>query len=410
MALVFLILLGFSAPLAASESLSLWLSTTTYPYPGQFNMSCVDSSGYVYCVGGANGPSDQVFYAAVSSSGIGTWSATSSYPLRVGSTSCDASSGYVYCVGGETDSTNGIGTRDVYFATLFSNGVGTWTASTSYPYANFGQSCFVSAGYIYCVGGTGASPNKDVYYASASSAGVGAWTKTGSYPAGISGGDCVTDFFGTFITTYYVYCIGGGSDATYFAQVGSRQGFSYSPGISAWASTTGYPVGVSGASCFVENHYVYCVGGQSSPPHTAVYFAPLSPSGIAAWSATSSYPVAILTTSCVADSGYAYCVQGNLTTEVYYAQIYNIAPPSTTATTTDTLSTTLIVTTTAIQTASTVTLTAAQGSLATSTVTSNSILTTTQTAGTDLSSLGIPIGAGIAIAGAALAFALRRRR
>jgi len=76
----------------------------------------------------------------------------------------------------------------VYYALLSSGGVGAWTQTTSYPVDVSSQSCVVNSGYVYCIGGSNA-----VYYAPLSSSGVGAWTQTMSYPGSAGAQSCVTD-------------------------------------------------------------------------------------------------------------------------------------------------------------------------------------------------------------------------
>lgn len=67
-------------------------------------MSCAVSGGYDYCVGGTNSTtySDAVYYAQLSSSGVGAWHKTSDYgaPTDIEGSGCATDSGYIYCVGG----------------------------------------------------------------------------------------------------------------------------------------------------------------------------------------------------------------------------------------------------------------------------------------------------------------------
>ena len=83
---------------------------------------------YIYCVGAYNaGSLPQVYYAPVSSTGIGTWQATTSYPVEMDIAGCSIYNGYIYCVGSYTSP------YAVYYAPVSSTGVGTWQATTSYP-------------------------------------------------------------------------------------------------------------------------------------------------------------------------------------------------------------------------------------------------------------------------------------
>ncbi|MEM3661858.1 MAG: hypothetical protein QXG73_03450, partial [Candidatus Micrarchaeaceae archaeon] len=96
-------------------------------------------NGYIYCVGSSEvSPYTQVYYAPVSSTGIGTWTATTSYPVVMVDAGCSINNGYIYCVGtGE----GGYAGTQVYYAPVSSTGIGTWTATTSYP---------VGIDYAYC--------------------------------------------------------------------------------------------------------------------------------------------------------------------------------------------------------------------------------------------------------------------
>ncbi len=58
----------------------------------------VDSSGYIYCVGFAN----YVYYAPISSTGVGSWISSATYPVGMGSAYCEipGSGGGFYGGGG----------------------------------------------------------------------------------------------------------------------------------------------------------------------------------------------------------------------------------------------------------------------------------------------------------------------
>jgi hypothetical protein len=195
-----------------------WNSTTAYRTPID-SLSCVAYSGYIYCVGGNSEPSGSVngqnltynlvWYATLNSSGIGTWQSTTTYPA-VYTPICYTTGGYIYCIGG-LDS-NGNALSSVYYAPLSSSGVGTWTQTTSYPMPLTSQACAINAGTIYCVGGEGTNQGSftnAVYYASISSSGIGTWTRTkssGNFPdSAIT--NCV-------LTSGNIYCIGGADGST----------------------------------------------------------------------------------------------------------------------------------------------------------------------------------------------------
>ena len=126
---------------------------TSYLTASMVGTTCVISEGYIYCIGGQNLGSGNhnfysVFYAPISSSGIGSGESTTSYPSAVAFLGCATDGGYVYCV------SSGV-YGGVYYASVSPSGVGTWVSTTSYPGMIVNQVCSTSGAYIYCVGGPG---------------------------------------------------------------------------------------------------------------------------------------------------------------------------------------------------------------------------------------------------------------
>ncbi|MBI3859225.1 MAG: hypothetical protein HY296_03150 [Thaumarchaeota archaeon] len=320
----------------SAESVGSWGSAAKYP-TNIYAQSCVVSSGYIYCVGGATeaNATNAVYYSSLSSSGVPSWTSTTGYPTALSSLSCAASSGYIYCVGGEFVTGQGSSStiNTSYYGSLSSSGVSSWTTTTSYPSTVSGQSCVISSGYIYCVGGyNGKNYTNSVYYAPISSSGVGSWTSTTDYPSTEVGQSCVA-------SGGYIYCVGGYSgtgylDSVYYAQLSSS-------GVSTWTSTTAYPITIDAQSCVASGGYIYCVGGYNSENAytltNAVYYASLSSSGVSSWTSTTGYLTNIRYQSCVLLSGYIYCVGGSAdngsTDVVYYAQIVPFSSETTTSAT-----------------------------------------------------------------------------
>ena len=312
---------------ASAESISSWSATTAYPTPVGAS-SCAISSGFIYCVGGAI-PSEYtsaVYFAPVSSSGVGTWSSTTSYPFAIYQPSCDISSDFIFCVGGYPGGPSL--TSAVYFAPVSSSGVGSWSSTTSYPTLIIGNSCTISSGLIYCVGGNTATSSPSgvtsaVYFAPVSSSGVGTWSSTTSYPFPVATAPCS-------ISSGFIYCVGGNlgtsgaiGNAVYFAPVSSS-------GVGSWSSTTSYPTVIFFQSCGLSSAFIYCVGGSTgqsgNPVTSAVYFAPVSSSGVGMWTSTTSYPISSSALSCDISSGFIYCLGGytgdsGYTNAAYYTQI-----------------------------------------------------------------------------------------
>ena len=155
------------SPPVSAQPLNSWSSTTSYPTgiasTGIASQSCATNSGFIYCVGGTSpSPTSAVYFAPISSSGVGTWTPTTSYPFSITEQSCVARASFVFCVGGLSFP---IGpTIDVFFAPISSSGVGTWTSTNSYPFTIFEQSCVTRASLIYCVGGNPPTGTSAVFF------------------------------------------------------------------------------------------------------------------------------------------------------------------------------------------------------------------------------------------------------
>jgi hypothetical protein len=270
-----------SNPLSASSpNISSWTSDSS-SYPDDIHgQSCFIYSTNVYCVGGTyDDAGDDVatsYYASLNNGQVGTWSNTTSYPNPADTLSCTPSSGYVYCVGGtsEPDGTNAsaVSVSSVWYAPLSSTGIGNWSTTTSYPSGAYYPDCYASLGFIYCIGGADTNDNavSSVYYASLTSSGVGVWTGTTAYPSALSGQSCV-------IVSSIIYCVGGEgnsgdySSAVYYATVSSS-------GVGAWKQATGYSDSTS-TICAYSSGYLYCAGGfdgSSSAETPEVNYASLS--------------------------------------------------------------------------------------------------------------------------------------
>ncbi|MDE1851593.1 MAG: hypothetical protein KGH69_02810 [Candidatus Micrarchaeota archaeon] len=282
----------YYAPISTT-GVGSWAATTNYPVNIN-DFVCSTSNGYVYCVGGYTGSSylSTVYYAPISSTGVGTWTSTTAYPLASGyysTNACSASNGYIYCVAGYTP---GASITTVYYAPISSTGVGTWTSTSSYPLNVYVHTCSISNGYIYCVAGgiyTGGNDNlvSNVYYAPISSTGVGTWTSTSSYLVTDYGQSCS-------ISSGYIYCYGGDAagsytTAVYYAPISST-------GVGAWSSTAAYPLALFNSQCSISNGYFYCIAGHGNT--NAVYYAPISSTGVGTWTASTSYPLSIYSHSC----------------------------------------------------------------------------------------------------------------
>jgi hypothetical protein len=131
------------------------VESTNYPTAVR-QQSCVATNSDLYCVGGYD--QTTVYYAPLTSSGIGQWTAAASYPFSTGANllSCAASGDMVFCVDGHTGPNV---SSAVYRAALSASGVGKWVADASYPIAVWGLSCAAYDNSLYCVGGEDAANN-----------------------------------------------------------------------------------------------------------------------------------------------------------------------------------------------------------------------------------------------------------
>jgi len=300
---------------------------------------CAANSTYFTCVGGLDansGPHSEVYVGTVATSGnITGWAQDSNaYPTTVSGESCVVSSGYLYCVGGSHDAA-GDDVASSYYAQLGSGGAGTWFYTTPYPIPVDAESCVAASSYIYCVGGNNetdgtdgtVAPSNSVWYAQLTSSGIGRWNKTTAYPADSYLPACFTE-------GHDIFCIGGvdSSDnplgSAYYASL-SRSG------VGQWIPTTAYPLPSTGQACAVSESYVYCVGGATSGGQyatftSAVYYAKISSSGIGTWKGGPDYPTSVGTT-CAIYSARLYCVGGydgsaqGENNKVFYAPLSSIS-------------------------------------------------------------------------------------
>lgn len=307
----------------ASLGLLNWQSTTPYPINTTFS-SCVASDGYVYCIGGES-PNDgayltSAYYASLTSEGIGSWYKTTSYPIDEEQSSCVVNDSDIYCVGGYNNSES---ISSVYYAPLSSNGIGNWEKTSTYPISVLSPTCVVNSNYIYCIaGGINSGWTNRTYYAPITSNGIGTWIQASSYPIGLYGHSCV-------VNSSNVYCVGGsygnGGNTTrvvYSAHLSSN-------GISPWNETTWYPQYISNTNCNTYQGYILCIGGSAIYSGEAYsiqnfsYYAPVSINGIGNWTQTTSYPKDLPFGSCVTYSGYVYCFGMNFYIQEPQAAYYS---------------------------------------------------------------------------------------
>ena len=212
------------APINANGSLGTWHYThastddgTTYVAgmpAAEFGGAVAVYNGFVYVTGGCtnfnsvsiacNTFSSVTYYAPFNANGtIGSWNPTSSFTTgRFGHTTV-AVNGYLYVIGGCnaynlaacTNATNYM--NDVQYAKINANGtIGSWAYTTSFTNARYFHGSVAANGYLYIIGGIGATSGNvvaDVQYAPINANGtIGDWTPTGSLTTAVWGAGYAT--------------------------------------------------------------------------------------------------------------------------------------------------------------------------------------------------------------------------
>ncbi len=270
----------FYARFSSSGIVGNWINATSYPVSAKhtykayaLGTSCNIYAGYIFCIGGNHANTlvtSDAFYAPISANGIGKWVPTTAYPINIYKQQCIVNGTYIYCVGGKL-TTGDNTTNKAYYAPISSSGIGKWTQTSSYPLPIRSFDCFLFDNNIYCTTGINNKGEQQVsYYAPISSSGIGKWTQTTSYPVKASHTGRVSNS-----TADYGFAIGDYNTAgvplgiVLFSQMTPQ-------GLASWTQTTTFPFGTAYAGCFEAANDIYCVGGTNSKANnTAVYYAPI---------------------------------------------------------------------------------------------------------------------------------------
>jgi hypothetical protein len=255
----------YAGTTSSSGNITSWIQVPG-GYPQDISgASCVGSGGYVYCVGGIHDDAGDdiadAYFAQTTSGGLSAWRPTTPYPVPVDSESCVTSASRIYCMAGNNQTggvnSNSAASRSVWFAPLTTAGIGNWSRTTPYPPNIYDPTCAETSGVVFCLGGSDSNGNPvgTVYYAALSEAGVGEWIQTTSYPLSAIGEACTA-------SGGSLYCVGGETSggqspsfasAVYYAQASTV-------GVAGWKAGTAFPNTV-GTACAASLGYIYCVGG-----------------------------------------------------------------------------------------------------------------------------------------------------
>jgi hypothetical protein len=259
---------------SSGGSTSTWASQgNSLAGNGQAYESCITANNYVYCMGGAMYPSNNVLYASVPS-GVGptsTWtSQTNTLAVGEQSESCVTANNYIYCMGGWP--TNSV----VQYAKIPSGGgpTTTWTSQTNtLAVGEEDYSCVTANNYIYCMGGYYGTNMAIVQYASIPSGGGPTSTWTSQIVNTLAVGE---DYESCVTVSNYIYCMGGSASTSVvqYASIPSGGG----PTTTWTSSAYTLAVGEQAQSCFIANNYIYCLGGANS--NAVVQYTSLSASPV----------------------------------------------------------------------------------------------------------------------------------
>ncbi len=243
---------------------------------------------------------------------------------------CSAYNGYLYCVGSSGinfTSSNFTSSSSSYYAPISSSGVGQWQRTASYPAQTSSASCSIYNGNIYCIGGivgapynpnsfnqTTTTPNASnltkqlesyapsqqtfytrAFYAPVSGYGIGQWHNTTDFPAPFINSGCS-------IYNGYIYCL---TNVTSYVSISVPK-----PGSSPVSTPPSTNQTLNKTSNQSSNYSTVL-----TQTRTQAYYAPISSSGIGKWRLTNSFPINFTNLGCSIYNGYIYCV-GNTTESV----------------------------------------------------------------------------------------------
>ena len=218
-----------------------------------------------------------VQFAPIHSNGtLGSWTATASFDTERYAPAAVAYNGYLYVMGGFNMDTGYL--NDVQYAPINSNGtIGTWIATTGFPVPRYSHSAVVYNGYLYVMGGDGGSYRNDVQFAHINSNGtVGSWTATSSFATGRNGHASVA-------LNNYLYILGGSGDEGYLGDV-QYAPINTGGTLGAWTAATSLPEDRFRPTSAACNGRIYVLGGYNGTDGwmNSVKFAAVNAGGMAA--------------------------------------------------------------------------------------------------------------------------------
>lgn len=198
-----------------------------------------------------------------------------------------------------------------------------WTSRGSLPESRSAAGCGLDGDRVYLVGGytTGPTRLSSVIYATINDdSSFSTWQTATSLPV-------ATEHGSSFVQNGYLYFIGGATTAavntTRYAPISSDGS------LGSWTATSTLFLGVSGAASTVVGPYVYLIGGLNAAGDevdTAQYALINGDGTLGTWARTSTLPDMRGYASATASNGYLYVLGGQdsaaaATTTVYYTPV-----------------------------------------------------------------------------------------
>jgi hypothetical protein len=282
-------------------------ATTSAFATARFQHTSVAYNGFLYVIGGTNGPSlNDVQVAPINPDGsLGAFVATSSFATaRYGHTSV-AYNGFLYVIAGYTGSVN---LGDVQVARINADGtLGAFTATTALASTRHFHASVAYNGYLYVTGGRGSSNLNDVQVAPFNADGtLGAFTTTTPFP--------VSRFqHATVAYNGFLYVMGGTDYTSYLSGVWFAP-INPNGTLGNFTSTNTFTTGRAGLTAVAVNGALYVGGGMNSTSvaMSDVQVAPLYANGsLGTFTATTSMTSARFAHTSVASNGSLYFVGGS---------------------------------------------------------------------------------------------------